>query len=698
MDKRQAKRTILVVEDEPGIRKVVACLLGRADYATLQAGCADEALAILENVTPDLILLDYVLPDMDGLLLLRIIRSRPPWQYVPVIFLTGKVDLPSKQQALEFGALDYIAKPFDPEDLIARIGAHVRRKDREEEMRRKSAALAEATRRALEASEQRFRTLVENSFDLVCELDPEFGIIYASPNHRSILGYDPAALNGVNWTDLVHLEDRKSTAAKLRKTLHGQSSGRTQARFQDQRKQWRWLDISGSVLPAAEPRLLLVARDITQEKELEARLAYLALRDPVTGLGNQQQFTTALASMLGDGSRRGPGVLLVADLDDFKLVNDTQGHAAGDNALRSVAHFLSGLFPEAHSICRVRGDEFCVILRDGDEVAAQAAGERFTDAMHKHPIILDARGGAITLSAGIAMIEPSITFEELIARADSALYAAKAAGKGRFCLYKDNSEELVRIKSDAAWYSRMTEGLLEGRFELFYQPIIDFKCNRVFCSEALLRYRATDGRIHLPGEFLPAAERFRLMQQLDRYALGRALARLQEHPESRIAVNLSGQSVSDPEMHACIRKDLDESGVDPKRLIFEITETVFITNLSQARRLVEELRALGCGFALDDFGSGFSSLSYLRSLPVNIVKIYGGFVKRIASDSVDLALLRSIHEIAHLLGKETVAEFVNSEKTCSLLKQIGVDYGQGFYLGRPQPQFTRTGPVVAAAW
>ncbi|MBV9997604.1 MAG: EAL domain-containing protein [Verrucomicrobia bacterium] len=697
MKELQGTRTVLVVEDEPAVRRLVAAVLIRTGYSVIQAGCADEALMELEKVTPDLILLDYVLPDMDGVLLLRIIRSRPPWQYVPIIFLTGKVDLPSKRQALEFGALDYIAKPFDPEDLAARIDAQVRRKDREEEMRRKAAATAEATRRALETSEQRFRTLVENSFDLVCELDSELRMVYASPNHKSILGYDPVALVGESWIELVHLEDRSSAGEKLRRALQGQSGVRTQARFRDPGERWRWLDISGSVLADAEPRLLLVARDITQEKELEARLAHLALRDSVTGLGNQQQFTAELASILQEWPRRGRGALLVVDLDDFKLVNDTQGHPAGDRALLSVAHFLTEIFPRPHSICRVRGDEFCVILRGVGEDSARAAGERLIEAMHKHPIVLDGRGVAITLSAGIALIEPSITFEELTARADSALYAAKAAGKGRFVLYKGNSEELVRIKSGAAWYSRITEGLFQGRFELFYQPIVDFKRNRLFCSEALLRYRAGDGKIHLPGEFLPAAERFRLMQQLDSYVLARVLTTLRENPTSRVAINLSGQSVSDPEMHGYIRTHLAESGVDPKRVIFEITETVFITNLCQARRLVEELRAIGCGFALDDFGSGFSSLSYLRSLPVNIVKIYGGFVKRIASDSVDFTLLRSIHETAHLLGKQTVAEFVNSKKTCALLKQIGVDYGQGFYLGRARPQFPHAEPAVATA-
>jgi EAL domain-containing protein (putative c-di-GMP-specific phosphodiesterase class I) len=186
------------------------------------------------------------------------------------------------------------------------------------------------------------------------------------------------------------------------------------------------------------------------------------------------------------------------------------------------------------------------------------------------------------------------------------------------------------------------------------------------------------------------------MEQLDRYVLKHALATLQEFPQSRLAVNLSGQSVSDPAMHEFIQKTLLDSGVDPARLTFEITETVFITNLSQARRLVEELRASGCGFALDDFGSGFSSLSYLRSLPVNFIKIYGGFVERIANDSVDFALLRSINETAHLLGKETVAEFVDSEAICALLKQIGVDYGQGFHLGKPRPVVAQAEMVIAS--
>ncbi|MBV9488256.1 MAG: EAL domain-containing protein, partial [Verrucomicrobia bacterium] len=456
--------------------------------------------------------------------------------------------------------------------------------------------------------------------------------------------------------------------------------------FRDKHKQWRWLDISGSILPASESRLLLVARDITLEKETEARLARMALCDALTDLGNRQQFNTELTSILDRHTSTGQDALMVIDVDDFKLINDTQGHVAGDNALRAVAQFLSALFIKPHSIYRIGGDEFCIILRNVNQTMAQSAGEKFVEAIHQCPIVVqDGSGMTVNLSAGIAMIEPFITAEELMSRADSALYAAKAAGKGRFVLYKSDSEKLVKIKSAGEWYARITEGLLQGRFALFYQPIIDFKNDRVLCSEVLLRYRAANGQIHLPGEFLPAAERYNLMQQLDRYVLGCALATLQQNPECRLAVNLSGPSVSDPEMHRFIHQSLKESGVSAGRLTFEITETTLITNLNQAGRLVEELRACGCGFALDDFGSGFSSLSYLRNLPVNLVKIYGGFVERISCSSVDLALLRSIHEIAHLLGKETVAEFVNSEATCALLKGIGVDHGQGFYLGKPSP-------------
>ncbi|MBV9491822.1 MAG: response regulator, partial [Verrucomicrobia bacterium] len=232
-------RTVLIVDDEPGVRTVIAAYLAIAGYSTFEAESAEETLERLEEVTPDLILLDYVLPDMNGVLLLQIIRARPPLQYLPIIFVTGMVDLPTKQQALEFGAVDYIEKPFDGYDLVARVGANVRRKDQEEQARQNSAALAEAAQSALETSEQRFRTLVQNSFDLVCELDGSLRMAYVSPNHKDILGHDVATLNGADWLNFVHPEDRELTSEKLRTTFCRRSGVRTQARFRDKHKQWR---------------------------------------------------------------------------------------------------------------------------------------------------------------------------------------------------------------------------------------------------------------------------------------------------------------------------------------------------------------------------------------------------------------------------------------------------------------------------
>lgn len=545
---KQTGLRILVIDDEDLICQLLRRLLEEAGYSVIEATTAASALQ-QSQTGPDLILMDYVLPDMDGLRLLQAIRSQTRSAQVPVIFLTGKDDVPTKLEALKHGAVDYVTKPFDRRELLARISRHLRLKD--------------------------------------------------------------------------------------------------------------------------------------EIRESESRLAQVSLQDPLTGLGNRKQFSQALPTILNNPQRRGREALMLIDIDDFRLVNDTKGHAAGDETLKSLAENLRRRFAHPNRIYRVGGDEFCVILHDLDPRQALDLGQQLTQRIR-----LGATGSAetgLTLSAGIAMIERGIGMEELVSRADSALYAAKAAGKNQCVVYRSDSEDIVTIRSESEWYSRIKEGTQQGRFLMYYQPVVELRTGKLYCQESLIRYVGDTGLRHLPGEFLSAAERFNLMLDLDQYVIRRAIAELPNQSAEKIAINLSGQSVSRSDLCDFIKSALQRSNVEPSRIIFEITETVFIKNLERAHLLVTELQKIGCTFSLDDFGAGFSSLSYLRNLPVDVVKIDGAFLKNIESDPVDFALLRSINEIAHLLGKRTVAEHVNTERIHKLLDEIGIDYGQGYYFGRPAP-------------
>src|SRR5260370_22280120 len=278
---------------------------------------------------------------------------------------------------------------------------------------------------------------------------------------------------------------------------------------------------------------------------------------------------------------------MIIDVDEFRLVKDTKGHAAGDQTLKSIADNVRGAFADPAAIYRVGGEEFCIILHDLDSKQALELGQR---------LVLQIRAGAtgfaetgLTLSAGIATIEPGIGMEELVSRADSALYAAKAAGKNQCMVYQSDSEDIVTIRSESELYSRIKEGIRSHRFQMYYQPVLELRTGKLYCQEALIRYVGDNGRRHLPGEFLPAAERFSLMPEIDQYVIRRVLAEPPCQSGEKIAINLSGQSIGRSDLCEFIKDALEESKLEPRQGIFEITETVFIKNLDRDNRLVTAL-------------------------------------------------------------------------------------------------------------
>jgi diguanylate cyclase (GGDEF)-like protein/PAS domain S-box-containing protein len=432
--------------------------------------------------------------------------------------------------------------------------------------------------------------------------------------------------------------------------------------------------------------IVAIQQDITAQRVAEERLQYLLNHDSLTRLATRASFTAALDEFVQQAAAAGGGgVLLYCDLDNFKLVNDTLGHLAGDFVLTQFAGILRERVPPPGLAARLGGDEFVVLLRSGDVAAAAALAEAVRQEFQQCRVEGDEQNYDLCLSIGLAAFDPQLTAEEWLSQADLACCAAKHHGRDRIEIYRASDAEIVRLRDSGRWGHRLKEALRHEQFELWYQPIVALPGGRPEFFEALIRLRDTADEVVPPGQFMPAAERFQLAGAIDRLALKLAVRALGAQPGLRLSLNLSSQSFDDEGLAGYIEEAFAAGGVEPGRVIFEITETAMLSNLRQAREALRRLKRCGLRFALDDFGRGFSSLAHLRELPVDFVKIDGTFVSGLRADPINEILVRSIKETARLLGLRTVAEFVEDAETLELLTYIGVDYAQGNFFGPARP-------------
>jgi diguanylate cyclase (GGDEF)-like protein/PAS domain S-box-containing protein len=412
-------------------------------------------------------------------------------------------------------------------------------------------------------------------------------------------------------------------------------------------------------------------QDITDRKRLETQLEYQAVHDPLTGLFNRRQFSGELERALRFASRyERAGAVLMIDIDDFKLVNDIHGHAFGDQQLKSVAAAIAARARDTDLVARLGGDEFAVVLPEADIAAAHEAAE---DLRHTVEEVSSAN-----LSIGVAPFdgETQLVADDVLVAADVALYQAKHDGKNRVVIYTGEA------KGAMSWVERIRGALDNGRLVLYAQPMIDLDSGEVSHKELLIRMIGDDGEVIPPSAFLPTAERVGLITEIDRWVTKEGL-RLALGGE-RVSINLSGPSIGDTEVMELVRAAVGE-GVDPSHLIFEITETAAMTNMEAAREFVATLNELGCGVALDDFGTGFGSFTYLKHLPTSHLKIDIEFVRDMLANSTDREVVKSITDVAHSLGKRTVAEGVENQETLEVLRAYGVDCAQGRFVGPPKP-------------
>ncbi len=436
---------------------------------------------------------------------------------------------------------------------------------------------------------------------------------------------------------------------------------------------------------------VLVFHDVTEAREASRKLAYQATHDVLTGLINRREFERQIGDVLKDAKTDGTDhAFCYMDLDQFKVVNDTCGHIAGDGLLIELATMIQHRVRDTDTVARLGGDEFGVLLRNVPMNEARALAEDIRNRVRDYRYLWEGQTFEVGISIGVVPIRPDTgTAAEVFSNADIACFVAKDKGRNQIHISNLDDVEQARRQLEMQWSVRIPNALENDRFVLHYQKILplDPAGGAPHC-ELLVRMLEEDGSLILPGRLIPAAERFRHMPDIDRWVIRNALKLIAAHGKTldmaSYAINLSGQSLGQEDLLDFVRREILRSGVRPGLITFEITETAAIRNVSHAARFMTELKKMGCQFSLDDFGSGLSSFGYLKMLPVDYLKIDGSFVRNMVHDDHDHSIVVAITQIAKTLKIACVAEFIEDEATLRALQEIGVDYGQGYYLHRPQ--------------
>lgn len=438
---------------------------------------------------------------------------------------------------------------------------------------------------------------------------------------------------------------------------------------------------------------VVVFRDVGVERRLRRQLQYQANHDALTGLQNRRMFEEALERAVADAHTQDVShVVLFLDLDQFKVVNDTCGHMAGDALLTQLTGLLREKMRGSDILARLGGDEFGVILRDCRLAQGKRVAKQLLGTVRDFRFVWEKKSFDLGVSIGLVLVDQTVdSVAAVMSAADVACYAAKDGGRNRVHVYQADDSDLVRREGEMQWVSLISKALQENRFLLYHQLIQSLQQEHGVHCEILLRMQDEQGNLIPPGAFIPAAERYNLMASIDRWVIREVFAHYARHWNSRvlkphmIAINLSGISLNDPGLYDYISGQLDAFGLPGAPFCFEVTETAAVANLSRASELIRKLKALGCSFALDDFGCGVSSFGYLKNLPVDYLKIDGGFVRDMARDRVDHAMVEAINHIGHVMGLKTIAEYVEDEPVMEALRRLGVNYGQGYYIARPAP-------------
>lgn len=450
-----------------------------------------------------------------------------------------------------------------------------------------------------------------------------------------------------------------------------------------------------SRLAPAIKRELSEARNRHAHRQAQETIRHMAFHDSLTDLVNRHEFERQIGRALERAREcELTHALLYIDLDQFKVINDTSGHIAGDELLRQLAHVLKNHVRESDTLARLGGDEFGALLESCPMNRAYNIAEALRQAIRNFHFVWDGKTFVVGASIGLVMMDgDTVSASDVLSSADMACYTAKDLGRDRIHVFESGDEELMRRRGEMQWVSRINEALNEDRFTLYRQTIQSLQNDNGGHAEILIRMLDQDDKLIPPGAFIPAAERYNLMPAIDRWVINKAFSYLASEPDAEARkncvdkhfINLSGASLSDTDLFDHIKGQIDHFHLAPQQIGFEITETAAISDMHLAVEFIDGIRKLGCSFALDDFGSGLCSFSYLKSIPIDYLKIDGSFVRSMKENAMDARIVQAINDIGHVAGLKTIAEYAENDVIISELKSIGVDYAQGFGVGHPEP-------------
>lgn len=536
---------------------------------------------------------------------------------------------------------------------------------------------------------------VENSPNLIIITDKNGTIEYANQKITEISGYTMDEVIGHRLSLFKSGETPKHEYQKLWKTIHSGRVWRGVLKNKKKNGETYWsqqsiapmLDSDGKVT-----HFIAIQEDVTEALKLNEQISYQATHDPLTDLINRNEFDRRLKRVIQTAkTNHSEHALCYLDLDQFKTVNDTCNHTAGDELLRQISRQFSELIRQRDTLARLGGDEFGILMEHCSLEQAKRTAKKIHALVDKFQFRWEDHSFRVGVSIGLVLINADNGgFDTLLKQADMACYKAKEAGRNRTHVYTEADQSYKQHYGAISWCTKINQALENNGFRLYMQKIISLDSITGEHYEILLRMVDQSGNIISPGAFLPAAERYQLGPAIDRWVIKTLFTWYANHPERLDAllmcsVNLFGSSLGDEDMIQYIIDQFDKTGMPATKVCFEITETATISNLTLASKFIRLLKNLGCQFSLDDFGSGLSSFAYLKNLPVDFLKIDGIFVKDIANDPVDLAMVKSINDIAHVMGRKTIAEFVENDAILSLLKNINVDFIQGYCSDQPTP-------------
>lgn len=554
-----------------------------------------------------------------------------------------------------------------------------------------------ALKEAKELEFKKFSLAVEQNPTVIVITDKAGIIEYVNHKFVELTGYTDEEAVGQSTKLLSSGQTPRSTYEHMWKRLLSGKEWRGE--FHNRKKNGAYYWAQEYIAPIFDEsknitHFVAIQEDITEHRRITNEINYQLSHDLLTGLINRREFENRLERIIKLARQKHTEhVFCFLDLDQFKIVNDTSGHPAGDELLRQIASLTRENIRQRDTLARFGGDEFGILMESCSLKQAKHIAEKIRNMIEHFVFVWEESSFSVGVSIGVVSInQQTKDITEAFKQADAACYAAKEAGKNRVWVYQENDQVLSSRKNELGWANETMLAIKENRLALFAQVIIptDQESNKQLRYEILVRQFTTDGKPISPAQFLPALERYNLAAHLDQWVISTCFAFLHKHADEisdieYFAINLSGQSLCDKKTHDLIIQLLDTRIVPAEKIVFEITETVAIANITDATKFISSLKQHGCRFALDDFGSGMSSFAYLKKLPVDFLKIDGLFVKDIVDDPVDYAMVKSINEVGHIMGLGTVAEFVENDEILQKLKAINVDYAQGYGIGKPQP-------------